>query len=96
MIAGILKASVFPLPVSAIATQSFPESAHGQAAAWTGVGLEYEEKKVWSLEGMGRNPNSMTGRNVFLLMAIEFELMYCSICSLGRLFNLESSKYVSL
>ena len=36
--AGMPKASVLPLPVSAMPTTSFPESAGGHAQAWMGVG----------------------------------------------------------
>lgn len=51
--AGIPKANVLPLPVSAIPTTSRPSRAGGQAHAWMGVGAGNWVSGARRLSGMG-------------------------------------------
>jgi len=59
--AGRPKASVLPLPVSAMPTTSFPESAGGYAQAWMGVGsLKVSAKGGPVLEALDETAPAVT------------------------------------
>lgn len=77
--AGRPKARVFPLPVSAIPTTSFPSSAGGQAHAWIGVGslkpVNADRRasgiESWLNERMGVNGDSLWTVIAFLERNVE-------------------------
>ena len=59
--AGMPKASVLPLPVSAMPTTSFPESAGGHAQAWMGVGSLKAENAPRRRSGIGKASKETSG-----------------------------------
>src|SRR5690348_6905512 len=59
---GIRKASVFPVPVCAVATTSAPVNAGGIDLAWTGVGSTKRLRaRFWCRQGV-----SVSSENVFI------------------------------
>ncbi len=55
---GKRKASVFPLPVSAVAITSRPERAIGRTSCWTGVGVTMSRRPS-ACSRWGERPNSL-------------------------------------